>query len=179
MSNLKQILPRLLPVVIFLMLLAFLYRGLSLDPHALPSPFIGKPAPKIDLPLLHSPDKHLNNANFRGHVSLLNVWATWCGACRVEHPFLLKLARQKRIPIYGLDYKDNRQAAFQWLKTYGDPYQHIAFDRLGTTAINWGVYGTPETFIIDKDGIIRYKQIGPMNETIWKEKMMPVIKRYS
>ncbi|HHO69558.1 MAG TPA: DsbE family thiol:disulfide interchange protein, partial [Gammaproteobacteria bacterium] len=139
----------LTPLLLFLALAGLLYKGLSLDPHRVPSPLIGKPAPAFSLPRLQQPDAVLSSDDLKGKVSLLNVWATWCVACRAEHPLLVQLARQG-VPIYGLNYKDKRPDAQRWLQRYGNPYLANAFDADGRVGIDWGVYGTPETFVIDK-----------------------------
>jgi cytochrome c biogenesis protein CcmG/thiol:disulfide interchange protein DsbE len=129
------------------------------------------------LPALKKPKQTLTRADFKGHVSLLNVWATWCFACREEHQTLLKFAKRGVVPIYGLDYKDKRNAALAWLKQAGDPYRAIAFDRTGNVAMNWGVYGAPETFLVDANGIIRYKHIGPLTAKSIRQELLPRIRK--
>jgi cytochrome c biogenesis protein CcmG/thiol:disulfide interchange protein DsbE len=166
----------LTPLVLFLALAALLYKGLALNPREVPSPLIGKPAPEFSLPDLMDTGKQLSHADFKGQVSLLNVWATWCVSCRAEHPLLMQLAEQG-VPIYGLDYKDNREDARQWLARFGDPYVANAFDADGRVGIDWGVYGTPETFIIDHEGIIRHKHIGPLTEDAIQGKILPLIEQ--
>lgn len=136
---------------------------------------IGHATPAFNLPSLKKPDVKLSNQLFIGHVSLLNVWATWCVTCAEEHPVLVDIANSHIVPIYGLDYKDNRTHALQWLQHFGNPFKKIGFDGAGDVAINWGVYGTPETFVIDKKGVIRYKQIGPMTHAIWRNKLLPLV----
>jgi cytochrome c biogenesis protein CcmG/thiol:disulfide interchange protein DsbE len=153
----------LTPLVLFLALAALLYKGLALNPREVPSPLIGKPTPEFTLPELKDTSRQLSHSDFLGKVSLLNVWATWCVSCRAEHPLLMQLARQGVI-IYGLDYKDSREDAKRWLQRFGDPYVANAFDADGRVGIDWGVYGTPETFVIDQHGIIRHKHIGPLTE---------------
>lgn len=175
MNKLVNQLKAFIPLLLFIIIGFFLWRGLSLDPHKVPSALIGRNIPDFNLPRLTQPDSLLSNKLFLGHVSLLNVWATWCVACAEEHPILVDIAATKQVPIYGLDYKDSRPKALAYLKQYGDPYQVIGFDRAGKTAINWGVYGTPETFIIDKHGVIRYKQIGPINHKRWQQKLLPMV----
>lgn len=165
----------LVPLALFAVLAAFLYRGLSLDPKLVPSPLIGKPAPSFSLPKLKDPDATLSNADLRGKVWVMNIWATWCSACRAEHEVLLRLAQGGKISIYGLNYKDNRPAAIQWLQRLGDPYVANAFDEHGRVGIDWGVYGAPETFIIDKQGIIRYKHIGPLTIDVVNNEILPLI----
>lgn len=165
----------LMPLLAFLALAGLLYKGLSLDPRKVPSPLIDKPAPAFSLPRLKQPGETLGSEDFRGQVSLFNVWATWCAACRSEHPLLMQLA-QRGIPIYGLNYKDERAAAERWLRRFGDPYVANAFDADGRVGIDWGVYGTPETFVIDKQGIIRFKQIGPLTRDVVDGTLLPLIR---
>ena len=166
----------LTPLLLFLALAGLLYKGLSLDPHRVPSPLIGKPAPAFSLPRLQQPGAVLSSDDLKGKVSLLNVWATWCVACRAEHPLLVQLARQG-VPIYGLNYKDKRPDAQRWLQRYGNPYLANAFDADGRVGIDWGVYGTPETFVIDKHGVIRFKQIGPLTREVIDRTLLPLLKR--
>ncbi|MEE9343706.1 MAG: DsbE family thiol:disulfide interchange protein [Gammaproteobacteria bacterium] len=166
----------LLPLFAFLALATLLYRGLSIDPKRVPSPLIGKPAPAFSLPTLENPEIQLSQNDLKNEVSLFNVWATWCVACRHEHPVLMQLA-QTGIPIYGLDYKDNLPDARRWLTQFGNPYRANAFDEEGRVGINWGVYGTPETFIVDKKGIIRHKHIGPLTSEVVKNDILPLIKQ--
>ncbi|MEM1244182.1 MAG: DsbE family thiol:disulfide interchange protein [Pseudomonadota bacterium] len=172
-----RIFKRLLPLGIFLLLAYFFWYGLHLNPRRLPSALINQPAPAINLPSLNDPTQIIKRKVFIGHVSLLNVWASWCETCLLEHPVLVDIANQHQVMLIGLDYKDNRQNALNWLQQRGNPYSVIAFDRTGKTAINWGVYGTPETFVIDKQGIIRYKYIGPLTHQVWQQKLLPVIKK--
>lgn len=166
----------LLPILIFAFLFLFLWKGLSLDPHKLPSALLNKPVPQFLLGTVLSPNQTFTNKDLRGKITLLNVWATWCVSCRDEHPVLMEIARDYQIPIYGLDYKDQRLSAAQWLHEFGNPYKLVGFDGNGSVAIDWGVYGTPETFVIDKAGFIRYKFIGPLTEDDWQKKVLPVIK---
>jgi cytochrome c biogenesis protein CcmG, thiol:disulfide interchange protein DsbE len=165
----------ILPLVIFLVLAGFLYKGLYLDPHEVPSPLIDKPAPAFSLPQLHNPKKQFSTQDMKGKVWLLNVWASWCVSCKEEHPLLLALSEQKIVPIYGLDYKDKREDGEMWLRRGGDPYTAIAMDRDGRIGIDYGVYGVPETYVIDKQGIIRYKQIGPVNPQNLRETILPLV----
>lgn len=165
-----------LPLMIFLVVALILYRGLHLHPTRVPSPLINKPAPTFNLPSLMT-HQMSSNRDFLNHVTLVNVWATWCVACAEEHAFLLSLAKDPSIVLYGFNYKDQPKTAITWLKEHGNPYKTIAVDQEGITAINWGVYGTPETFIIDKKGIIRYKQIGPLNAYAWEHTLKPIIKQ--
>ena len=165
----------LIPLILFIVMVAFLAVGLKLDPREVPSPFIGKPSPAFNLPQLAEPGKSFGNADLQGQVSLLNVWASWCVSCKQEHPFLLKLAKQKILPIYGLDYKDEREAGMDWLNRLGNPYTVSVFDADGKVGIEWGVYGVPETFVIDKHGVIRHKHTGPITEESWQKTLLPLI----
>ena len=165
----------LVPLAIFLVLAAFLFRGLSLDPKKVPSPLVGKPMPEFSLPRLKDPAATIGNADLMGKVSILNIWATWCVSCRAEHDVLLMLARTGKATIYGLNYKDDRAKAQQWLKQLGDPYEANAFDAAGRVGIDWGVSGAPETFIIDAQGIIRHKHIGPLTVEILNAEILPLI----
>ena len=166
----------LAPLVAFIALAGLLYKGLSLDPRHVPSPLIDKPAPAFSLPLLQQPDTLMSNTDLKGEVTLLNVWATWCVACRQEHPLLMQLAKQG-VRIYGLNYKDKRDDAKRWLQMYGNPYLANAFDAEGRTGIDWGVYGTPETFVVDKQGIIRFKHIGPLTTESIDRDILPLLKQ--
>jgi cytochrome c biogenesis protein CcmG/thiol:disulfide interchange protein DsbE len=165
----------LLPLGVFGLLVILLGVGLSLNPREVPSPLIGKPAPAFQLPQLHQPEKTFSPAELRGRVWILNVWASWCAACRDEHPVLTTLARSGIAPVYGLNYKDQRMDAIEWLKRFGDPYQASLIDIDGRVGIDYGVYGVPETYVIDKQGIIRYKRIGPVTTDIVKQKIEPLI----
>ena len=141
-----------LPLVGVAALVALLYVGLGLNPREVPSPLIGKPAPQFDLPILSDPNQRMTNADFRGHVTLVNVWASWCVSCRVEHPLLVDLARSTNVRIVGLNYKDAPGDARRWLEALGDPYVNSIIDRDGRVGIDWGVYGVPETFVVDQIG---------------------------
>lgn len=165
------------PLAIFALLAAFLYRGLSLDPKLVPSPLVGKPVPAFTLTRLDDPATTISDADFKGKVSLLNVWATWCVSCRQEHEVLVQLARSGQVDIYGLNYKDNREDAKRWLVRLGNPYVANAFDSDGRVGIDWGVYGAPETFIIDREGIIRHKHIGPLTIEILNEEILPLVEK--
>lgn len=167
----------LLPLAVFLVVAAFLVRGLFLNPREVPSPLIDKPAPAFKLTQLHEPDKSLAREDLKGQVWLLNVWASWCVSCREEHPLLVDLSRQKLVPIYGLNYKDQREAALGWLQQFGNPYAASVSDLDGRVGIDYGVYGVPETFVIDKNGIIRYKQIGPITPDALNNKIIPLVKK--
>ena len=166
----------LLPLALFLVLVGFLAVGLRLKPRELPSPLIGKAAPEFRLPQLHAADRSLTPVDLRGEVWLLNVWASWCVSCRAEHPVLLDLARRKAVTIVGLDYKDERDAGQSWLARNGDPYLLSAFDGDGRAGMDYGVYGVPETFVIDRTGVIRYKHVGPLTDAILNEKILPLVK---
>lgn len=166
----------LLPLGIFLTLVVFLGVGLRLNPREIPSPFIGKPAPAFNLSQLHEPAKTISPGDMRGKVWLLNVWASWCVSCRAEHPVLMDLARQNVVPILGLNYKDERAAGTEWLSEHGDPYLLSAFDRDGRIGIDYGVYGVPETFLIDKNGVIRMKHTGVLTPEVVAKKILPLIK---
>lgn len=165
----------ILPLIVFLVLAAFLYVGLGLHPHEVPSPLIGKQAPAFNLPQLQDPTKKFSAAEMKGKVWLLNVWASWCESCRDEHPLLVALAQQNYVPIYGLDYKDKREDAELWLKKSGNPYALVASDTDGRVGIDYGVYGVPETYVIDKQGVIQYKLIGPATPQSLKETILPLV----
>ena len=164
-----------LPLAIFVVLIALLGVGLTLDPREVPSPLVGKPAPHFELPQLHQPAKTFSERDMIGKVWLLNVWASWCVSCREEHPVLLDLSKSGLVPIFGLDYKDKRDEGLPWLRRMGDPYQLSAFDADGRIGIDYGVYGVPETYLIDKRGIIRYKRIGPLTPEIVRQKLVPLV----
>ncbi|GBE08282.1 thiol:disulfide interchange protein DsbE [bacterium BMS3Bbin11] len=167
----------LIPFAIFVVLVVFLAIGLKLDPTYIPSPFIGKPAPEFNLPDLHNPDQRLKASDLKGQVWLLNVWASWCTACRAEHPVIQRLAAMNIAPVYGLNYKDKPEDAKKWLRELGDPYKANLVDRNGDVGIDWGVYGVPETFVIDKKGIIRYKYIGPINNRVVDDEIVPLLRK--
>jgi len=165
----------LFPLAIFIVLVGFLAAGLRLNPREVPSPLIGKPVPNFRLAQLHAGDKFISAEDMRGKVWLLNVWASWCVSCRQEHPVLIDLHQQNKIPIVGLNYKDDRAAAIAWLTQHGgDPYLVSAVDADGRVGIDFGVYGVPETFLIDKNGVIRYKHIGPVTAEALKTKILPL-----
>ena len=167
----------LIPLVLFLGLEAFLLVGLRRDPHEIPSPFINKPAPAFQLKQLQDPTKTFSAQEMRGKVWLLNFWGTWCVACREEHPLLLQYSKTGAVPIYGVDYKDERATALQLLADEGNPYTLTASDPEGRLSIDYGVYGAPETFLIDRNGVIRYKQIGPITEEAWQKEILPRVKQ--
>ena len=164
-----------LPLGIFALIVVFLGIGLKLDPREVPSPFIDKPAPGIDLPELFDPTRRITNQTFAGQVWVLNVWASWCVACRSEHPLFNDFVRRSDVPLVGLNYKDAGPDAKNWLRELGDPYDYIAVDLAGDTGIEWGVYGVPETFVIDREGIVRYKHIGPLEPSDMYDKLLPLV----
>ena len=166
-----------MPLAVFALLSVVLGIGLTLNPREVPSPFIGKPAPAFSLPGLHDESVTVSPASMRGQVWLLNVWASWCAPCREEHPVIVAAARDSGVPVIGLNYKDERSAARGWLRQLGDPYQAIAADRDGRVGIDWGVYGVPETFVIDRAGIIRHKVIGPLTADAWARQVLPLVKK--
>jgi len=165
----------ILPLILFIVMAVFLAMGLNLNPRDIPSPLIGKPAPGFTLPILASPEKKLSKADMAGKVWLLNVWASWCGSCRAEHPVFNQLAKQNIVPIIGLNYKDEAWAAKQWLNQLGNPYQISIMDQEGRTGIDYGVYGVPETFVIDKKGLIRYKHTGAVSVNDVQQILLPLI----
>jgi cytochrome c biogenesis protein CcmG, thiol:disulfide interchange protein DsbE len=166
----------LIPLGVFVILAAFLFAGLWRDPREVPSPLVGKPAPAFSLAKLHQPDTKLGAADMKGQVWLLNVWASWCVSCREEHPLLVELAKSKLVPIIGLDYKDEPGPGKTWLAQNGDPYDASVMDKDGRVGIDFGVYGVPETFVIDKEGTVRYKQIGPITPEALEKKLLPMIR---
>ena len=165
----------MLPLGAFLLLAILLGVGLGLNPREVPSPLIGKAAPHFELPQLHRPQENFSQKDMRGKVWMLNVWASWCAACREEHPVLVDLAKSGTIPIIGLNYKDKRNDGLAWLVRYGDPYVLSAYDEHGKVGIDYGVYGVPETYVIDKQGVIRYKRIGIVTPDIVKNRILPMI----
>ncbi len=165
----------LIPLALLAVLAGFFARGLLLDPTYIPSPLVGKPAPEFSLPALANPETVVSSQDLEGKVALLNVWATWCVGCRQEHGFLLELSRSGTVPIYGLNWRDERAAALDWLERLGDPYQASAYDADGQVAVEWGVYGAPETFLLDRDGTVLHKHIGPLTEAYWRRDFLPVI----
>ena len=167
----------LLPLAVFLVVLGFLAMGLQLKPREVPSPFIGKAAPAFSLPLLDGPDKTISVQDMRGKVWVLNVWASWCGPCQVEHPHITELAKQSGVPVLGLNYKDKTADATLWLQRLGNPYMATLVDAKGLTGIEWGVYGVPETFVIDKGGVIRHKHVGPVSADDVRETLLPLLKK--
>ena len=174
----KRVLLRyLLPLLLFAVLVGFLARGLSLKPHEIPSPLINKPAPAFTLPTLDAPEQKISAQDLRGKVWILNVWASWCVACRIEHPLLVEFSKTGTVPIYGLNYKDKRDDATAWLGKFGNPYTRSLSDTEGLVGIDFGVYGVPETFVIDKNGVIRYKQIGPVTPEVLRDEIVPLLRK--
>ena len=168
---------RFLPLGIFLVLAVFLAAGLGLNPREVPSPLIDKAAPPFRLPQLQDPGKMLGTEDLRGRVWILNVWASWCVACLEEHPVLVEFSKQNVLPIYGLNYKDRRADAIGWLARHGNPYALSIEDSDGRVGIDYGVYGVPETYVIDRNGFIRYKRIGPVTVKILQEKILPLVRQ--
>jgi len=167
----------LIPMGIFLVLVLFLGAGLKLDPKEVPSPLIGKPAPAFALARLDDPAQTIRRDDLLGQVWMLNVWASWCVACRQEHPLLVEFAKSKMLPIYGLNYKDQPAAGQKWLRDFGNPYKASLTDLDGRVGIDFGVYGVPETFIIDRQGVVRFKQIGPVTPEVIRTKIEPLVRQ--
>ncbi len=167
----------LLPLAGFALLAVLLGIGLTLDPREVPSPLIDKPAPDFTLPQLHDAEQTIGTADMRGEVWLLNVWASWCVACRQEHPYLVELGKRDLLPMVGLNYKDKRNDALGWLRNFENPYNVSASDLDGRVGIDWGVYGVPETFIIDKRGTIRMKHIGPLTPKVIEQELLPLVEQ--
>ncbi len=165
----------LIPLALFAILVGFLWRGLDLDPREVPSPLVNKPAPAFKLTQLEMPDQHFAPEDLKGKVWILNVWASWCVACRQEHPVLMEFARARIAPLVGLDYRDNRKDALGVLARSGNPYDLTAFDADGRVGIDYGVYGVPESYVIDKAGVIRYKHIGPITVEALQKTIIPLI----
>ena len=165
----------LIPLFAFLVLVAVFVVGLTMDPSRIPSPLLENPAPVFSLPSLQDPAIEVGSANYANRMALVNIWATWCAGCRQEHGFLLELAREGDIPIFGLNWRDNRPDALQWLQTLGDPYIASGFDVDGRVGIDWGAYGAPETFLVDRDGVVIHKHIAPLDREIWERDFLPLI----
>jgi cytochrome c biogenesis protein CcmG/thiol:disulfide interchange protein DsbE len=165
----------LLPLALFVALVALLFFGLGTDPRKVPSPLVGKPVPQFTLPTLQDPKRTVSDADLRGRVSLVNVWFSTCVSCRAEHRQLMAIAKESGVQIVGLNWKDDKPDALQMLRQFGNPYHVVAFDEDGRVGIDWGVYGAPETFIIDRKGVIRYKQIGPIDQAVWQETLRPIV----
>ena len=169
----------LIPIGLFILLGVLLYFGLKLDPRKLPSPLVGKPLPAFSLTTLDKPNRSLSNADLSGRVVLINVWASWCVACKQEHPVLMAIAREKQVPLIGLNYKDKPEDALRVLATEGNPYEVSLVDAKGRVGIDWGVYGVPETFVIDKQGIVRRRHVGPISTADWEQTLLPLIQKLS
>ena len=170
---------RFLPLGIFVVLVGFLAIGLTLNPREVPSPLINKPVPQFKLAVLSAPEKTIAAQDLLGKVWLLNVWASWCVACRIEHPLWVELAKTNQVPIYGLNYKDKSPAAIAWLSNFGNPYVASLIDGDGLVGIDLGVYGVPETFVVDKQGVIRHKHIGPVTPEALAGTILPLVKKLS
>jgi cytochrome c biogenesis protein CcmG/thiol:disulfide interchange protein DsbE len=167
----------LLPLGVFVVLLVFLFIGLGLNPREVPSPLIGKPAPAFTLARLDDPAAKVSRDDLRGQAWVLNVWASWCAPCREEHPLVIDLAQRRLAPVIGLNYKDTRPAATEWLAKLGNPYQTTLVDGDGRVGIDFGVYGVPETFVIDREGIVRLKHIGPLTPEAVRERIVPMLQQ--
>jgi cytochrome c biogenesis protein CcmG, thiol:disulfide interchange protein DsbE len=167
----------LVPLILFLVLAGFLAFGLKLDPREVPSPLIGKPAPAFSTTLVANPEQRFSSQDLAGKVWVLNVWASWCVPCQQEHPLVVDFAKRKLAPVYGLNYKDKREAGMAWLKKLGNPYTENLYDGDGRIGIDYGVYGVPETFVIDAAGIVRFKHVGPLTPEVLREKIEPLIRQ--
>jgi cytochrome c biogenesis protein CcmG/thiol:disulfide interchange protein DsbE len=167
----------LIPLFVLAVLLAFLAAGLKLNPREVPSPLIGKPAPGFNLARLDDPTQNIKREDMHGKVWMLNVWASWCVACRQEHPLLVEFSRRKLLPVLGLNYKDQRPDGLGWLGQFGNPYDASLYDIDGRVGIDFGVYGVPETFIIDREGVIRMKHIGPLTPEVIQTEIEPMVRK--
>lgn len=163
----------LLPLAAFMILVPIFVIGLTKDPRELPSPFLNEPAPEFTLPSLTEPDKTVSSSDYAGQYALVNVWATWCVGCRQEHDFLMELSRSQSVPIYGINWRDGRGEALNWLQALGDPYVASGFDEDGRVGIDWGVYGAPETFLVSADGVVLHKHLGPLDAAAWERDFVP------
>ncbi len=168
---------RFIPLVLVIILGVVLYRGLSLNPREMPSALIGKAMPDFSLTTLLNANKTVSKADLKGDIVLLNVWATWCPTCKYEHPYLLEIAKNNDITLYGINYKDDKVSATKWLNTLGNPYTYSIFDVEGTLGLDLGVYGAPETFVLDHHGIIRKRFAGAVDFKVWQREFMPLIKQ--
>ena len=166
----------LIPAIVFGVLVVFLGIGLTLNPREVPSPLIGKNAPPFTLVTLEDASRKVTPRDFAGQAWVLNVFASWCGPCREEHPLITDLAKRTTAPIYGLNYKDQQADAERWLRQFGNPYKSVLVDRDGRAGIDYGVYGVPETFVIDKNGVVRYKKVGPLTPEVITTKILPLLK---
>ncbi len=167
----------LLPLGLFMVLVGFLAVGLTRDPREVPSPLIGKPAPGFALTHLDNAARTVRREDLLGRVWMLNVWASWCSACREEHPLLMAFAKRRLLPVYGLDYKDTRRDGLGWLARFGNPYEASFFDADGRVGLDFGVYGVPETFIVDKQGVVRFKHIGPLTPEVIEQRIVPLVRQ--
>ena len=165
----------LLPLVAVVVFIPILILGLNTDPRKLPSPYIGKPAPQFELPGLKDPSITVTTASLEGRMTLVNIWATWCVGCRAEHQYLMQLAQRGTIPIYGINWRDSRKQALDWLEQLGDPYVVSGFDADARVGIDWGAYGAPESFLVNPQGIVLYRFAGPLNQAIWEREFQPRI----
>ena len=165
----------LAPLILIVVMIPVFIIGLNRDPTEVPSPLLDKAAPEFELPRLKDPSRTVGSADYAGRLTLVNVWATWCAGCRQEHAYLMKLASENELPIYGLNWRDRRDPALAWLQQLGDPYVANAYDEDGRVGIDWGVYGAPETFLISADGIVLYKHLGPLSEASWQKEFQPRI----
>lgn len=166
-----------IPIGLFVLIGVLLAYGLSLDPRKIPSPLVDKPLPAFSLPTLENPKKVVTNTDLHGKVVIINVWASWCAACKVEHPVLMAFTQRQAAPLIGLNYKDAPEDALAVLKADGNPYKVSLLDRDGRTGIDWGVYGVPETFVVDKEGVIRYKHIGPISAEDIQDTLLPLLEK--
>lgn len=166
----------LIPLVLFAAMIPVFIVGLQSDKSEIPSPLVNRAAPEYSLPSLQEPGREVGSASYAGQLALVNVWATWCVGCRAEHEFLMELSRQNVVPIFGLNWRDQRDMALRWLAELGDPYSDTAYDEDGRVGIDWGVYGAPETFLIDADGTVLHKHISPLTEEVWENDFLPRIR---
>lgn len=167
----------LVPLVLFVVLAGFFFVGLGLNPREVPSPLVNKPAPAFTLPRLDKPEVLVSPEQLKGQVWVLNVWASWCTPCLAEHPLVTALAKEPNVMVVGLNYKDKTEDARNWLAKHGDPYKAIVVDAKGAVGIDYGVYGVPETFVIDKNGVIRHKHIGPITPDALRDKIIPLVRK--
>ncbi len=168
---------KFIPLALFVVLVGFLYIGLGLDPKKLPSPLIGKAFPNIEVEDFHTGEKYLTQDKLKNKISLVNVWASWCVTCRAEHEMLMKIAKQNTVQMVGINYKDTKKDGNKFIDILGNPYHFVVFDQLGKLGLELGVYATPETFLVDQDGIIRFKRIGEMTQSIWQKEVLPLVKQ--
>ncbi|MDN3653636.1 DsbE family thiol:disulfide interchange protein [Thalassotalea ponticola] len=166
---------RLIPLIVFLLLGLLFYRGLSLNPQDMPSALVGKSFPTFALQKLSDSEQVLTQESFKPGIKLVNVWGTWCPSCKIEHPFLVKLSKDSRFNVYGVNYKDERQAALEWLDYYQNPYQFSIYDVDGKLGLDLGVYGAPETFVVDHKNIIRKRFAGVLEANVWQREFLPLI----